>query len=199
MEITILHGEDIVSSRKRFEEIIQKSREKGWEVRPMGEKSQAESLFSNNILFTSEDINKINFKKLPRVENLLIWCNSEIAKTKIPQNAKVEKFDLPKRLFALLESIGTKTSTALSDEEPKELVFAMIGRQIRDLYWVKVDEKTLAYPEWRISKLKAQANKFTAYKLKELISLLSKLDVDAKTGAITLPVALDLVLARSLE
>jgi len=199
MEITILHGEDLVSSRARFEEIISKVKEKGWEVRPLGDKSQGESLFSTDILFTSEDISKINFKKLPRIDSLLIWNDGEIAKTKLPAGAKSEKFDLPKKLFALLESIGSKNSFALSHEEPKELVFAMIGRQIRDMYWVKIDEKTLIYPDWRISKLKSQANRFTTEKLRDLITLLSKLDLDAKTGVTTLPVALDLVLAGAIE
>ncbi|MEK7497796.1 MAG: hypothetical protein AAB656_02670 [Patescibacteria group bacterium] len=173
MEITILHGENIITSRERYRELRRELKQKG-----------------PKDLFGEGD------------PSSLLWYPIALSQTelkKFPKGTKIEKFDLPKKLFSLIDNLGTQASLALSKEEPKELVFAMVGRQIRDIYWAKESIDTMQYPSWRISNLKRQTGKFTAKKLKELIALLSKLDLESKTGAISLPVALDLVLALSLE
>lgn len=173
MEVTVLHGENEVASRKRYLELRRELKQKG-----------------PKDLFGEGDASS------------LLWYPTALSQTaiqKFPKGTKFEKFDLPKRLFSLLENIGSKNSLSLSREEPRELVFAMIARQIRDIYWVLADEKTLTYPSWRISKLKKQANFFTISRLRGLIKTLANLDLGVKTGKVDLPTAIDLVLAQSLK
>src|SRR6185369_4746558 len=85
------------------------------------------------------------------------------------------------------------------ETEAVELVFALIARQMKDLYLVKMDTNSVQIPSWKASKLKSQANAFTAEELKHFISSLADIDIEAKTSKSDLVSSLDLLFVKSLE
>jgi len=75
----------------------------------------------------------------------------------------------------------------------------MLARHLRDLYWVKVEEESLDYPDWRVLKLAKQAAKFTTSDLEFLISALSEIDIKTKTSDSDLRTMLDLMIVKYLK
>ena len=212
--ITLIHGENTKAARDRFLSVIEAYKTKGYGValvdplREMAPQLTGNSLFSGKTVFVLENPKKLA-SKIEKSTDLVLLCdgNAPITLTKtLPRETKIEKFDLPKRLFVFLESLYPKNAKNILSElhklietEPLELVFFMIGRQFRDLYWVLTDEKTMGLPAWRAGKLKNQAERFSKDKLKIMISVLSDMDYKAKTGEADLMTSLDLMIARELE
>lgn len=223
MKITVLHGDYIVKSRDRLITIINGVKKRGWEVIRVDEKKSlseslvSSSLFGKESLYVSESPGKFTPTDLSWLKqnssemdlNFLIWHKNKIGvkvKNTLPKDAKIEEFKLPQRIWSLLDSIypgNAKISLNLlhevSQESPLEFVFALMARQMRDLYWVSNDPDSLNYPSWRKSKLKNQADRFSTRRLKRIISLMSQADIDSKTGVATLSTSLDLILAAQLE
>ncbi len=212
--ITLIHGENSLAARQRFTQIIGIYKEKGYEIKRIDPNLEItsqlteNSLFSNKVLFVLENPNKLATKLENNLE-LLLLCDKTAGVTitkLLPKEAKIEKFDLPKKLFSFLETIYPKNAKnvltglhELAQTEALELVFFMICRQFKDLYWVLEDETSMGLPSWRAGKLKSQANKFTKQKLKKIISNLSDIDYKAKIGEVSLLTSLDLLIARELE
>lgn len=207
MKVTVLYGDNITASRDRLIKIIAEVKKRGWEV--LREPTVTDSLFSANRLFVIEDASKLTAKDLTSDMNLLIWQKGSVpAKLKkiLPKNSKYEEFKLPQKLWLFLESLypgNAKQALELLNEitatEAVEFVFAMIARQMRDLYWVLVSPGSMLIPTWRRGKLKDQATKYELASLNELISKLAQLDMEAKTGQVNLAPSLDLLLAKQLE
>ncbi len=239
MNIFVLHGDHTVNSYSRLQEIIKKSKRKGWEIeRISGEESlslperlTASRLFGGKVLFVIENFGKItseDFKWLKRENNklegfLIIYSRNSIGKkslSSLPKGYKEEEFSLPKLIWKFLDSVNPKNakgSISLLHEavesEPPEFVFALLASRIRDLYWVLLDEKSLPagppagrtgkagppYPDWRVGKLKKQAEKFKKEELKQLIHELAEIDIKVKTSKANLIDALDLLIVTHLE
>ncbi|OGM84386.1 hypothetical protein A2421_02165 [Candidatus Woesebacteria bacterium RIFOXYC1_FULL_43_18] len=87
----------------------------------------------------------------------------------------------------------------LLEKEAPEFIFTLIAKLFRDLYWVKIDAKSLPYPDWRVGKLKAHSSKFTADKLIFLIESLAEIDIKVKTSKADLVSELDLLIIKQLE
>jgi DNA polymerase III delta subunit len=75
----------------------------------------------------------------------------------------------------------------------------MLGRHLRDLYWVSIDTKSNQFPDWRLSKLKFQVEKFSPPKIKQIISELGDIDILVKSSKTDLLTALDLLIVKQLE
>ncbi len=206
MKITLLHGDAIVKSRERFSKIIEKTKEKGYEVveiENFSESLTSQSLFNDKVLFVAEKPKLINLEKVTQDYNLLIWLD-KVATAKIlkslPKEANVEKFDLPRIIFKFLDSfypgnasLCIKLLNELSTTQPIELVFSMLGTHLRDM--VMLPEN----PSWRKGKLTTQANKFGPEKIKQIINEMAEIDVNAKTSDISLKANLDLLIIKNLE
>ncbi len=223
MKITLIHGEDTRASRKRLTKIINAVKSRGWEVVTVidnkggvVERLTGKNLFTNQILFVCEDtslFNKQDFiwlkKKAAQDLNLLLWHGGEIAPKFInsfPGQVHVEHFPLPRIIFRFLEGLrpgnsrnSLKLLHQLLEKESPEFISALVARQFRDLYWVKVGGDDLLYPSWRKMKLKNQAQNFSGKKLKKIIGVLAAADIEAKTGGQDISFWLDLIIIRELE
>ena len=224
MKIFIIHGEHTLNSYNRLQEYIKKAREKDWEIQ-YAEKDDknireiflGQSLFLKDRLLVIKDIQilsgvflnwlKDNEKRIPG--SLIIYHRGKISSRLIrslPKTDKAEEFELPKFIWSFLDSFfpgNAKNAYKLLHEaiktEPVEFVFAMLARQIRDIYWAKVDPSTMECPSWRVAKYKNLASKFKTETLEELIDEMSQADINSKTSHTDLTRSLDFIIAKYLE
>lgn len=219
MRISLIHGEDKEKAYLRYRELVDGSKKKGFEIINLTDikNISGQSLFEDKIVFTLLNASKIkltdwkwlNKNAASYNSNLLIYFdgNSPVGVLKqLPKNASIQKFDLPKIVFTFLDSIYPTNSkrilSLLNDlikNEPIELVFHLLSRHLRDLYWSKVSFETMDLPDWRILKLKKQSDKFELEDLKNFINYLSEIDIKTKTSDEDLKSLLDIVITKQLK
>jgi hypothetical protein len=212
MKIIVLHGDDSAKSYERLMKFTDAAKKRSWEI-VTDEFPNTPSLFGvdrliiyrNYQLLTKKDIK--NFDKFDGT--LVIYHDGILPQTFLklmPADFKMEKFELPKLLFTFLESFYPGNSIKclkllhdLTKTEAIELTFYMLGRHLRDLYWVSIDTKSNQFPAWRLSKLKFQAEKFESEKIRQIISELGDIDILVKSSKTDLLSALDLLIVKQLE
>jgi len=222
MKIVLLQGEDVLSSRKRLAQIVSGVKKKDWQIHYIKKDlknliQNPQSLFNENILYILEKPNSISINEFKWLNNnhqrfsssLLIYKEGPLTqaiKKILPNNTKVESFELPKYIYKFLESFYPGNSVlcfklfhqTLKKESP-EFILALLARHLRDLYITLVDSQSLNYPSGRKEKLKTQVRHFNTERIKSIIKSLAEADVDAKTGGINLTTSLDLIIAKSLK
>jgi hypothetical protein len=212
MKIIVLHGDDTAKSYERLSKFIETAKKRSWEI-VTNEFPNTPSLFGTERLIIYRDftlLSKNDIKNFDRFEGtLVIYHQGELPQTfikQMPPDFKMEKFELPKILFTFLESFypgnGIRSIKLLHDlvkNSAVELVFFMLARHLKDLYWVSIDPKTNQYQSWRLSKLQSQSEKFGIEKLKQIISKLSDIDILVKTSKADLLTELDLLIVKHLE
>jgi len=214
--ITIIHGDDIASSRKFFTD------KKGKTSLPVldGEKltllelrqlsgggglfNKAEALFVEGFLVNSKpgkNLDEIStFLKKNKDFDIYFWEKKELTKKQLSQfgqGAVVETFKIPKNTFGFLD--GLKPGNGKRNVElfhsalegtSSELLFFMLIRQFRLLLAVstgsQIDEVKRLAP-WQKSKLFSQAKQFSPDQLKKTYKSLYKIDLGQKTGGLTMP------------
>jgi hypothetical protein len=212
MKIIVLHGDDSAKSYERLMQFTDVAKKRNWEI-VTDEFPNTPSLFGvdrliiyrNYQLLTKNDIK--NFDKFDGT--LVIYHDGVLPQTFLklmPSDFKMEKFELPRILFTFLESFYPGNSERclkllhdLTKTEAIELTFYMLGRHLRDLYWVSIDTKSNQFPDWRLSKLKFQVEKFSPPKIKQIISELGDIDILVKSSKTDLLTALDLLIVKQLE
>lgn len=225
MKVIVLHGDNTIKTYERFQGFIKEARRRGWEVNRIDEKSPlslpeqltAKSLFGREAFFVVENplkIDKADFVWLKSKSNdipgtLVLYHAGYLPQyiiKSLPKIHKTEEHKLPKLIWKFLDSFypgNIKPCLTLLHQvaktEPVEFVFALLARNVRDLYWVSMDESSLSYPVWRISKLKRQAKRFKNEKLKEIIKELAEADIKAKTSKVDLKDSLDFLIITKLE
>ena len=225
MKIIILHGDYIKKSQERLDHFIDSAKKRGWEIKRLdasanlsvSEQLSAGLLFQDKTLFVLGDVKKLTphdfvwIKKTGKelALTLVVYAPYFVFKSilsKFPKDIKYEEFKLPRIIFTFLDSIYPKNVKKvlvffheLIKKEPVEFVFALLARQVRDLYWVRVEPKSLPYPSWRLNKLKVQSEKFRVKKLKDLINKLAEIDIAVKTSKSDLVSSLDLLMLTKLE
>lgn len=223
MKIIVLHGEDTVKSYERLKRFTEAARERSWEVANLDESETAfeenlssPSLFGAERFFILRDIKRLakkeltwlkkRYKELPG--NLIIYSESELNQTflKSLPESKIEEFKLPKILWSFLESLhpgggmaSVRSFHKVIETESPEFVFSLIAKQFKNLYWISTDPGSVSLAPWQILRLKNQSGHFTAEKLKELIGILSDIDIKVKTGRADLVSLLDLMIVKQLE
>ena len=224
MKVFLLHGDDNVKSYERLKKFIDTAKNRSWEVvniddstRNIKDDLQDTSLFGAERFFILRNTKKItkdvsewldqNSEKL--MGNLIVYCDNKASATLIkslPKNTSIEVFALPVLIWNFLDSIKKGNSAfviqtfhKIIENEAPERIFTMIVKLFRDLYWVKTERNSMQYPEWRISKLKKQADSFTVKEIKDAISTMSDIDVDLKTGFGNIVSSIDLLLVKILE
>jgi DNA polymerase III delta subunit len=148
--------------------------------------------------------------------NVVIYHKGVVTKTALkilPKPDKIEEFKLPKLIWNFLDSFypgNAKNCLNLLHEivkkEPIELVFFLLVKQVRDVYWARVGSPPgqrpsgpVAYPPWRVAKLKKQALKFDENVLKKVINDFANADIKSKTSKAKLIDSLDFIIATKLE
>ena len=222
MKTTIIHGDHFEKSYEYFANLVDGSRSKGFEIVTLSPKKniredlRASTLFADKRVFVLEDPKQLVKtdlewlkKNLDGIEGyLLVYSKTDLGKTIIDKfgKAEVKVFTLPKLIFKFLDSFYPRNSTAclkilheLVQNESVELVFAMLGRHLRDLYWTKIDSKSVLYPPWRVERLKSSSSKFANGQLERIIAKVAQADVAAKTGMSPLISSLDMIIIKELE
>ncbi len=225
MNILVIHGAHTIKSYNYLQEIIYKSKSKGWRIEKiskeeylsLSEKLTATSLFEEKKLYLVDDVSKLEKTELDWLRKnaksldayLVIYfrntISNQILKT-LPKGYKVKEFKLPKLIWQFLDSFYPKnTNNCLKllhnvvKTEPEEFIFSLLAKQARDLYWVKLDPKSIPYPSWRVGKLKTQSAKFADGQLKGIIKELTKIDIRVKTSKDNFVDALDFLITTHLE
>jgi DNA polymerase III delta subunit len=207
MKIFVIHGEDILGSYARLTKFTAEAKKRNWEISDYSiEAVTTPSLFGKERFFVLKDFklltkNHINIlSKYPG--NLVIYFEGELPAAflnSLPKDAKKELFELPKIIFRFLETFSLKLFHQLIESQPPELVFSMLSRHLRDLYWVKVDSRGSNFPSWKLGKLKSQASKFSEQELGQIIERVSDIDYEVKTGKADIITALDLLIIKNLQ
>ena len=205
MKIIILHGDYIVKAYERLQKFINEALKRGWEI-VNDEVSLTPSLFGKERLIVFRKytlLSKTDIKNLSRLEGtIIVYHEGKIPITflrGLPKETKIEEFNLPKIIWNFLDKPSIKLFHEVVKNEPVEFVFSLLARRFRDLYWAKVDSKSLNCPVWQVAKLKKQSQKLTAPQLQELIGELAKIDILAKTSKADLLSSLDLLFLTKLE
>ena len=209
--ITIIHGDDIESSRNYFFNLKQKLENT---IELNGETllfndffqlSQGQNIFGKTPSLLIENFftknksddskNIISYINENKNLELIFWESSELSKTQqtVIKNSTVNAFSIPKTMFLFLDGIkpnNSKYLTTLFQNLRKsiadELIFFMLIRQFRILINLfsntqKVDEVRRLAP-WQLSKLQKQASFFEKDKLLSTYSKLLEIDINTKTG-----------------
>jgi|WetSurSiteA1Bulk_404760.scaffolds.fasta_scaffold08722_4 DNA polymerase III delta subunit len=225
MNVFLIHGDYVSKSHDRLLKYIEKAKEKKWDIEYFGKdlnKNLAELLSSQNLFGNEKLVVCESFREIKPVDlkwlnknggnlngNLLIYADTILNDgdvKNIPFLKKTEEYKLPKVIFDFMSSFYPGNSLnclkylkAVTETEPPEFVFSLLSKQLRDLYWVKVNASNIPYPSWRVEKLERQANRFTIAELKQTINQFSHMDIKAKTSDDSIMNLLDLFIATKLE
>lgn len=204
--IKILHGDNIVQSRKRLTEILEKARKEGTEIvyldgtkvtiTEVRSALESGSLFGKNRLVVIENLKEkpeiLTYLKKGKFDNdLILWEQKEI-KGEILPGIELEIFKLPPLIFSFLESIrpgSSKESLRLLSElkkgEEPEMIFYMLVRQFRNLILARdlgasgLSDLAL----WQQKKFLKQAENFSLEQLLEMYRKLLEIDFKQKTSS----------------
>jgi DNA polymerase III delta subunit len=224
MKIIVLHGDHLVESENRLQRFIKVAKKRNWEVERIIDNSKdipevlvSENLFGKKKLVIVEAINLINKKNSNWLEknrdlidtSLVVYNQGKISKTSLrllPNPNSIEEFNLPKLIWSFFDSFYPgncrnclKLLKEIIKDEPIELIFALLARHLRSLYWIKIEGSGPPVPTWRLAKLKRQASKFTTRLLKKIVFDLANADIKAKTSQMELSDSLDFIIATKLE
>ena len=223
MKIIILHGDDERRLYERLTKFVDSAKGRSWEVAYLDDPSlsleeqlSSSSLFGAERFFVIRDISRLGKKELGWIAkkskdlpgNLIIYHEGYVPQgiLKALPDAKVEEFKLPVILWNFLDGLypgnserSIKQFHKLIENEAPEFIFTLIAKLFRDLYWVKVDEKSLPYPSWRIGKLNLQSSKFSPEQLIDIIFHLAEIDIKVKTSKAEIVSELDLLIIKKLQ
>lgn len=211
--ITIIHGDDVLASRRKLVELIDSQRDSEI-IRFEGAKFTAEdflvaaesrSIISNDKLIIIEqffcskksqektNIENLLYRKLEEI-NIIIWEGKELDKTTLNKitDARLFNYYLPKLLWRFLDSIGiAQTSDLLTmfnvliKTQDINFIFSMIIRQWHNLLLTLSlkNDDAIGLTSWQIAKLKRQAASFTSPKLLNSYRKLIAIEYKIKSGS----------------
>lgn len=217
MKIVVISGEDQKKARERYAQIISGVKKKNWEVVPYSrDLIVSTGLFMTDILYSLDGIKTASlddFKWLSRNADkydgsLLIYVDGKLpalVRKALPKSTEFETFDTPELIWKFLDSFypgNAKEALELFEElintEAFELISFMLGRHLRDLYWVTEGGKGMNLPGWRAGKLKAQAAKFTKVKLRDTIYAIADIDIKSKTSDFDSRLGMEMMIVEKL-
>jgi len=214
----ILHGDNLVTSRKVLNQEISQAKDQNNEIiRFNGKKLnlnelqqalESKSLFGSqrlviieNLLSSSpgkERTSLISYLKKNLFANLILWEEKEIKKISAFKKTLIQLFKLPPTIFQFLDSLAPgvgKRSLSLLHHSLKqssaEMVFYMLARQIRFLIMAADlgKEGLASLHPFQQGKIARQAKKFDISQLLSLHRSLLKIDFQQKTGRASMPLA----------
>lgn len=223
MKIIFLHGEDTNKSYERLHKFIETAKKRSWEVNYVDESNlllqetlSSVSLFATERFYILRDVRRFGKKEIEWLNkkytdlsgNFIIYHEGTVGSAflkSLPKDTKVEEFKLPKVIFLFLESFYPRnfksclmTFHKVVEIEPVEFIVALLARHLKDLYLIKIDDSSLSYPSWRISKLRNQSKNFSKEELKSIISDLAEIDILSKTSKLNIINSLDLLIVSKL-
>lgn len=206
--ITLLHGDDIVSSRKALE-ALKLSRQQSEVLFLEGPKVsltdlkqalESSSLLSSSRLVVLEEFlsSRPDKEKLAYLgsgqfgADLIFWERKKISPgmiKKLGPQTKVQLFKTPALVFRFLDNFGSpnqKGSLLLLEKvlasAPLSLVFYLLVKRIRDLLLVKDQKNPSQVQIWQLKKLQTQARFFRSGSLEKIYGRLLEIDRAEKRG-----------------
>lgn len=211
--ITVIHGDDTVTSRNFF--LLEKQKSKNsilQDSKNLELSDLLQILESKNLFFEEKSIFIENFfsskqllgskEAIQTMENLktdiFLYDSSELSKTQLAvfKNPRKKLFKLPQELFVFLDNIRPKSNQNVVyfhnslKNSTEDMIFYMIIRQFRLLLALlgsevgNIDEVKRLAP-WQRSKLNSQARLFSEESLKNIYKKLFEIDLAYKSGQIT--------------
>lgn len=221
MNILLIHGDDTATSYDFYMETLSAAKQKGWEILTVESDAHLadsirfrSTLFAPKVLWAVKDIpidklGSIVSHASDDVSSIVVYFSKAIGSNALkvlPKDCKIKRFDVPKSIYVFFDSLypGNLASVMRIKETvvvnyPIELIFALLVKHVRDLYWILVDAPSTGYPGWRVGKLKSQAAKFGKERLAQAISRLAEIDIKTKTSKGDINVLLDLFLVENLK
>lgn len=209
--ITVICGEDILSSRNYYHTLKGEYRHKGREIKEISPADipelqkwlgNAPTLFGEPAVFFTEHVNKKitrtsqDLKKnLEVIANnpstaLVIWEEVSARELKFGKLVKVKEFKPQSSIFKLLDLClpGKKMEfleayRSVSTYTDNTFIFLMIVRHVRKLLLATSGVFDKAIPSWQKGKLSSQAKAWNFEKLIAFYESLHKIDVGLKTGS----------------
>lgn len=214
--ITLLHGDDIVSSRNRLTEVTSEFDSVTVLSADKVDFTQIVAALSSSDLFVVkkcvviEHISKLAKSDLEKVLPvfakaaqddslfLVLWNGTEMTKLQIGKfkDLKVESFVLSKLFFTFLDNLAPhsmqrelKLLTDMKTIDPMQIFYALIKR-VRQLLMIQSGggfEELQKMSPWQANKLHAQSAQWKSKDLGKLYSQLFTLETDLKSGGLMLP------------
>lgn len=217
--IILIHGEDTTLSRNYYFDLKQKSPDSLlFDGATITLTDLQQALSGDDLFGTKKDIfidNLFSKRKSPKeVEafaavlsdsssNITVWESKELTPKQagLLKNATVKLFKIPATIFAFLDALKPHNGkqlmqlfhTTLQDKDA-EFVLVMLQRQVRILLAIyEVSENVISevarIAPWQKGKLEKQAKLFTTEELLALHEKLFYLELNMKTGGLTMPLA----------
>jgi len=210
--LTVICGEDSISSFNYFSGLKKEYRAKGYEVIDIDSADlenislwmgDSRSLFAEKKIFFTQNVNKklsrkLNLKINNVVENLIKDKETEVISweedislrlLKFPKGVLIKEFKPTENIFKLQDSLypGNLKNfifmlNQLSRSVDENFIFVMITRHIKNLLLVKSESTGNNPQKWQIYKLKSLASKWQADKLINFYDSLHKIDLSQKTS-----------------
>jgi len=224
MKLFLLHGDNTTASYERLMKYVEHAKKRNWDIIHYADKLQnlaqlvrSDSLFDtdklvivdNFDLLTKKDLEWLNEESGKFNGNVVIHHNKLLPKTKINSIAKLEKveqFVYPIILWKMVDAFYPKNGKQfiqlmhqVLEKEAVELVFGLLAKQVRDLYWVLADAENCPMPDWKKGKLQTVARKFSKEKLEAIIEEMAEIDIQSKTSDVELRDLLDLLVVKHLQ
>jgi DNA polymerase III delta subunit len=200
----IIHGDDINKISERYNELKEDYKKRGYKIR--FSLSTDTSLFPEKILIILDDY---KLAPLNSDQEILVISYNLIPKltlNKFAKSTKTEVYELPKVIWQFLDAFypgNYKNIIYLFHQTltqyPIEMLLPLLGKHLRDIYWVKISPSDIPYPSWRVEKLERTAGRFELAALKIIINKLAMIDINSKTSKTNLVEALDLLIISKLQ
>lgn len=180
MRIIVLHGDDIEKSYSRLTVFINEAKKRNWKITDFSlQEIENQGLFGEECFFLLKDYKVLDKKTIERLKkysgNLIVYTAGLHPAVALKQlNAdKIEKFELPQLLWKFLDNMTVSSLHELIKTQAIEYILAMMAWKFKQNYLKNPSEKN-----------------------KRLISELSEIDVNSKTGKSDLVSAITLLLVR---
>jgi hypothetical protein len=210
--LTIICGEDNISSRNYFIEIQSSFRSKGYDIQSIGTDQileiprwlgESQTLFNKKMAYFTENISKKITRKgsgpfaktieqiieMKDVE-LISWENAlSLRELKIPKQAIIKEFKADTTIFKFLDSCfpgNGKQFVTLLHSLPEKIevsfIFIMLVRHIRNLLLIQQNTPPKTIQQWQVWKLKSQLKYWKNEALLNFYDALLKIEISSKTG-----------------
>lgn len=208
--LTIICGEDVISSRNYLQTLKQQYLLKNFEVKNISVQEiesislwlgESQSLFFTKRIFFSEYLNRhirrdnkkllAELKKIEKLKDveLIDWESVSLWELKLAKVGNVKEFKPRESIFKLLDSLyPTNKSTFLSlllsttIDIDEHFIFTMVVRYVRNLIVIKMGSIPLKMQSWQAQKLKLQASFWKSQNLFNFYEALFKIEIGTKTS-----------------
>lgn len=209
--LTIICGEDTVTSRKYFSDLKHSFAKKGNEVKHISSSelpdipkwlAESSSLFGERLIFFAENTNKLlsrkkgdrlmeTLKTIADLKNaeLFIWEEAGGREIRLKGIGQIKEFKPNQTIFKLLDMCVPsnklpflKALETLRQSTDEYFIFVMLHRHIRNVLVTKLGNPPASLQPWQMQKFASQANLWQLETLLTFYEGLIRIDISTKTG-----------------